>query len=328
MNPRKGAHIAHQKVRDGSCRWRVRWWEKGRLHSRTFVKRNDAELFARKVGVIKDAQSVVAASMLKPGKLEDLIPIYVDLVRAKNKPGSAHPDQLRLVLQLSFKRMDVTWTNEVDTNAFDRLVRAHGDHRATLRKAISLIKTFIRWVRRTRFLVDEWALDYQAPRHIPNERISWNEEQVERLLAECDKPNLADNLPSAIGTGRGSPEIMARMVASRDYLTRQAVKPVMWLILRYGPRPIEVSRLNIVNWDPASKVLSFPGKITKTGYPRSFIVDDVTASLLTTASGGRPGNEPLFVTYKDRRWTSHHMTDLINDLIQRAKLPGTVSSDN
>ncbi|KKW00440.1 MAG: 60 kDa chaperonin, partial [Parcubacteria group bacterium GW2011_GWA2_48_9] len=47
------AHIARQKVKDGSTRWRVRWWEKGRLQSKTFVKRYDAEMFARKVGVIK-----------------------------------------------------------------------------------------------------------------------------------------------------------------------------------------------------------------------------------------------------------------------------------
>ena len=323
MNPRKGAHIARQQVRDGSPRWRVRWWEKGRLHSRTFVKRNDAELFARKVGVIKDAQSVVAASMLKPGKLEDLIPIYVDLVRAKNKPGSSHPNQLRLVLQLSFKRMGVTWTNEVDTNAFDRLVRAHGDHRATLRKAISLIKTFIRWVRRTRLLIDEWALDYQVPRHTPLERVSWNEDQVQRLLAECDKPNLADSLPSAIGTGRGSPEIVARMLASRDYFTRLAVKPALFLMLRYGPRPIEASKLTIADWDPGARVLTFPGRITKNSHPRSYMVDDETAAMLTSSAGDRLGKAPLFVTYKGRAWTSHHLTDLINDLIQRAKLPGT-----
>ncbi len=293
------AHIASHKLKDGSIRWRVRWWEKTRLQSKTFVKRNEAELFARKVGIIKSAQSVISASLLQPGKLADLIPQYIDLLRAKNKPGSAHADQSLRVLRLSFKRMDVTWTSEVDSNAFDRLVRAHGEHRSTLKKAVSLIKTFLRWVRRSRLLIDEWALEYQAPRHISEERISWNEDQVRRLLAECDKPNLAESLPSAIGTGKGSPEIMARMVATRDHCTRQAVRPAMWLMLRYGPRPIEVSKLSVADWDPEAKVLSFPAKITKNGHGRSFEVDDETADMLTAAAGDRLGKETLFLTYKD-----------------------------
>ncbi len=80
-------------------------------------------------------------------------------------------------------------------------------------------------------------------RHISEGRISWNEDQVARLLAECDKPNAADNLPTAVGTGRRSPEIMARVVATRDHRTRQVIRPVLWLMLRYGPRPMEASKL-------------------------------------------------------------------------------------
>lgn len=323
MSGRIGAHIARRRLEDGTTHWRVRWREKGHQMSRTFDKRGDAELFARKVGVIKSAHSVVAASLLQPGKLDDLIPLYVDLLRAKNKPGSAHAHQSQYVLGLSFKRMGVSWTSEIDTNAFDRLVCAHGDHRATLKKAISLIKTFLRWVRRSRMLIDEWALEYQSPRHVPEERISWNEDQVRRLLAECDKPNLTDSLPSAVGTGRGSPEIMARVVATRDHRTRQTIRPVLWLMLRYAPRPMEVSKLTVANWDPSSKVLSFPGKITKNGHPRAYAVDDETATMLTTAAGLRLGKEPLFLTYKGAAWTSHHLTDMVNDLIQRARLPGT-----
>ena len=323
MSGRIGAHIARRRLDDGTSHWQVRWREKGNQMARTFQKRPEAEMFARKVGVIKSAHSVVAASLLQPGKLADLIPQYVDLVRAKNKPGSAHAEQLDRVLRLSFRRMDVTWTSEIDTCAFDRLVTAHGDHRSTLKKAICLIKTFLRWVRRSRMLIDEWALDYQSVRHISEERISWNEDQVARLLAECDKPNAADNLPLAVGTGRGSPEIMARMVATRDHRARQAVRPVLWLMLRYGPRPMEAAKLTVANWDPSSKVLSFPGKITKNGHPRAYAVDDETAAMLTAAAGLRLGKDPLFLAYKGAAWTSHHLTDMVNDLIQRARLPGT-----
>jgi integrase len=323
VSGRIGAHIIRRPQQDGQSRWQVRWREKGSQKSRTFTRRHEADLFARKVGVIKGAHSIVAASLLQPGKLSDLVPLYVDLLRAKNKPGSSHSEQAKSMFRLCFKRMGVAWTSEIDTSALDRLVRAYGDHRSTRKKAISVLKTFLRWARRSRFLIDEWALDYQSPRHIPEERISWNEDQVRRLLAECDKPNLADSLPSAIGTGRGSPEIIARMLATRDHSIRLVMKPALWLMLRYGPRPIEVSKLSVADWDPAAKILSFPGRITKNGHSRSFQVDDETTAMLTASAEDRLGKESLFKTYKGNSWTSHHLTDLINDLIQRAKLPGT-----
>jgi site-specific recombinase XerD len=116
---------------------------------------------------------------------------------------------------------------------------------------------------------------------------------------------------------------MARVVATRDRCTRQAVRPVLWLMLRYAPRPMEAAKLTVANWDPASKILSFPGKITKTGYPCAYAVDDETAAMLTAAAGLPLGKERLFLTYKGAAWTSHHLTDTVNDLIQRAQLPGT-----
>jgi site-specific recombinase XerD len=318
-----GVAIRRRVNRDRTTTWQVRWRERGHQLSKSFGSRFEADEFASKVGVIKQVHSVVAASLVEPGKLLDLIPEYVDLVRTKNKPGSQHAGQVQDTLIRSTKRMGVSWTSEIDSSALDRLVRAHGEHRSTLKKAISTIKTFLRWVRRSRMLVDEWVLDYKAPKHIAEERLSWSEEQVRRLLAECDKPNAADSLPPAIGTGRGSPEIMARMLATRDHLTRQAVRPALWLMLRYGPRPIEVSKLSVGDWDPESRTLTFPAKITKNGHSRSFVVDSETAEFLTTAAGDRLAKEPLFRTYKQHAWTSHHLTDMITVLIQRSRLPGT-----
>ena len=291
--------------------------------SKVFPSRHLADQFARKVGVIKDVHSVIASTLVEPGKIVDLVPEYVELVRTKNKPGSFHADQVRDCLLRSAKRMAVTWTSEIDPVALDRLVRVHGEHRSTLKKAISMIKTFLRWVHRSRMLVDEWVFDYKAPKHIPEERLSWSEEQVRRLIAECDKPNTVDVLPSGLGTGRGSPEIIARVLATRDFLTRKAVRPALWLMLRYGPRPIETAKLTVGDWDPESRTLNFPGKITKNGHARSFMVDSETAGQLTATAGDRLAKEPLFRTYKQCAWTSHHLTDMITVLLQRAKLPGT-----
>jgi len=326
MSGLAGAHVLRRPRQEGGSTWQVRWREQGRQMAKSFPSRHAADQFVREVGVVKSARSVMAASLLQPGRLSELLPNYVEIVRAKSKPGSMHAEQVRTMLTLSFRRMNVTWTNEVDSSAFDRLVRTHGDHRSTLKKAISLTKTFLRWARRSRLLIDEWAFDYQAPRHIPDERISWNEDQLRRLFTEVDKPNAADALPRGEGNGRGSPQIIARMRASKDHHVRAALRPILFFLIRWAPRPIEASRLSVADWDPSTRTISFPGKITKNGRPRSFVVDRSAAAVLTTAAGERSGREPLFLTYKGNAWKSHHLTDVINDLIDRAKLPGTAYS--
>ena len=318
-----GASVRVRPGRSGDRAWQVRWREKGRQFSRTFKSAALAEQFERKVGIIKDIQSVMASSLLDPGRISDLIPTYVDLVRAKNKVDSSHADQVDYILSRDSKRMGVTWTTEIDTNAFDRLVSCYGKHRATLKKAISTFKTFLRWVRRSRLAIDEWVFEYKSPKHISEESIAWNDNQVRRLLAECDKPNLALSLPSGDGTGRGSDAIMKRMAATRDFYTRQALRRPLRFMLRYAARPMEVSRVVIGNWDSATRTMYFPGKITKNGYPRDFVVDEEIAQHLDEAAGDRPPKEPLFLSYKGHRFLSHHLTDLISELIERARLPGT-----
>lgn len=321
-----GASVRPRSNSQGTPSWQVRWRERGTQFARNFESATMAEQFAKKVGILKDIQSVMASSLLQPGNLRDLIPTYVELVRAKNKVGSSHADQVDYVLSRDIARMGVRWSTEIDTNAFDRLVQCYGIHRSTLKKAISTFKTFLRWIRRSRFAVDEWIFEYKAPKHIPEERIAWNDEQARRLLAECDKPNLALSLPSGDGTGRGSKEIMDRMRATRDCLVRRSISPTLRLMLRYAPRPMEVTRLVVGNWDPVTRTLYLPGKITKNGRPRDFVVDREIALMLDEVASDRPPKEPLFLTYKGRPYTSHHLTDLINDLIQRARIPGTAYS--
>jgi hypothetical protein len=58
----------------------------------------------------------------------------------------------------------------------------YGSKTSKIKKAISLIKSFLRWVRRSRLAVDEWVLEYQEARHFPEERIAWSDEQVKALL--------------------------------------------------------------------------------------------------------------------------------------------------
>lgn len=319
-----GASIRQIQNKTKKASFQVRWRERGSLLSKNFSSRALAEEFAKKVGIVKDIQSVMARSLLEPGKLMDLVPRYVELSRAKN--SESHARQVEYTLNRDIKRMGARWTTDIDTNAFERLVMIYGDHRSTLKKAIICFKTFLKWARRSRFEVDEYVFEFKPPKHIPVEGIAWSEDQVLRLLAECDKPNQALSLPSGDGSGRGSPAIMNRVVATRDFLVRRAIRPALWLMLRYGPRPVEMSRLTVGNWDPVSRTLYFPGKITKNKFPRDYIVDAETARVLDRAAGNRPLKEPLFLSYKGRGYKSHHLSDLIKVLIERARIPGVTYS--
>jgi len=275
------------------------------------------------VGVVRDFQSIMSSSSIQPGKLRELIPDYVELVRAKNKPGSTHADQVAYVLTRDIDRLGIRFTNELDSKALDRLVRLYGTHTSTLKKAICVIKTFLRWVRRSRLAVDEWVFEYQAPKHVSEERIAWNDEQIQSLLRECDRPSLASTLPSGRGLGKGSKESMERMSSTRDYLTRAALRPALILMLRFAPRPIEVCKLVVANWVSSDRTLYLPGKITKNRRPRDFLVDAETAAMLDGVAQGRSPTEPLFLSYKGRQFTSQHLTKLIKELVERARLPGT-----
>jgi hypothetical protein len=160
--PYLGASIRSRTNRHGTPSWQVRWREKGVQLSKNFSSAPLAEQFAKKIGIVKDIQSVMASSLIEPGRVKDLIPTYVEVVRAKNKPGSSHGDQVAYILTRDSKRLGIQWTSEIDTAALDRLLRSYGDHRATLKKAISTFKTFLRWARRSRFAIDEWVLEYQG----------------------------------------------------------------------------------------------------------------------------------------------------------------------
>ena len=57
----------------------------------------------------------------------------------------------------------------------------------------------------------------------------------------------------------------------------------------YGPRPVEVTRLKVADWNSKTSTVHLPGAITKNGHHRSFVVDQQTARWLDAAAGTRPG---------------------------------------
>ena len=160
------------------------------------------------------------------------------------------------------------------------------------RKTVIAIKTFLRWVRRQRIAIDSEVLDYKAPKHTPAESVVWTEDEVALLFKECSRPNHAEVLASGIGTGRGSPETMARAVASREWKIRQTLLPLLHLMVCYRPRPVEISRLRVVDWNNRTSTLHLPGSITKNGYPRSFVLDAGMARWLDAAASTRDAWDP------------------------------------
>ena len=217
------------------------------------------------------------------------------------------------------------------------MVYAYGQHRSTARRTVIAIKTFLRWVRRQRVAIDPDVLDYKAPKHTAAESVAWTEEEVGLLLKELSRSNQAEIIPSGIGTGRGSKEIVDRKLATRGWMIRRGLLPMITLMVRYGPRPVEATRLTVAHWHSRTASLHLPGTITKNGHPRTFVVDADTARWLDAAASTRdpwdlaldavhtrrPGTEPLFRNRFGKGWRHDSLKQAIAIQIKKAGIRGS-----
>ena len=290
--------------------------------AKNFTSAAQAEQFARKIGIVKDIQSVIAGSVIDPGKIQELIPTYFELVRAKNAEAAT-------------RSRSTTCSQAALLGWVSRPLRSTRMHLIACQKL---------W--RTPRDIEEGDLNLQdlsagsvdlatrstsgcsSTRHPSTSQRSVSHGmrgRCFRLLAECEKANLlrrslpgwhrtrieSDHGPHGCHTGLPHP------AGDPSCATADA---------RHAPRPMEVSKLVVGNWDSPTRTLYLPAKITKNSHARDFVTDEETALVLDEAAGGRASKEPLFRSYKGRPYQSHHLTDLINDLIQRARLPGTAYS--
>jgi integrase len=167
--------------------------------------------------------------------------------------------------------------------------------------------------------------------------VAWTEEEVALLMKEVSRSNHAEIIPSGIGTGRGSKEIVARMVATREWKIRRCLLPLINLMVRYAPRPVEVTRLTVAHWHSRTASLHMPGTITKNGHPRTFVMDADTARWLDAAASTRdpwdlapdavhtrrPGTEPLFRNRFSMGWRHDSLKQAIAIQIQKAGIRGS-----
>lgn len=332
----QGAHLDHYDTATGP-RWRVRWRERGRYFSKTFTTEQAAKVYARQVGVALQVHSLVRDHTIEPAPLAETLTKYLVILAARSRTGSLYADNVKALITRCQQQGGWQFTTDIDAAALDAVVYAYGQHRSTARKTVIAIKTFLRWVRQQRIAIDAEVLDYKAPKHTPGESVAWTEEEVGVLMKELNRPNHAEVIPSGIGTGRGSKEIVDRMLATRVWKIRQGLLPLVMLMARYGPRPVEVTRLTVAHWHSRTQSLHMPGTITKNGHPRTFVVDADTARWLDAAASTRdpwdmtldavhtrrPGTEPLFRNRFGKGWRHDSLKQAIAIQIKNAGIRGS-----
>lgn len=332
----QGAYVVPYTTAQG-LRWRVRWREQGRCLSKTFATEPDAKHFAKQVGVALQVHSLVRDHTVEPGDLTETLARYIELLRGRGRSGSCHATNVLTAITRWQKQFSWEVTTDIDETALDGVVYALGPHRSTARKTVIAIKSFLRWVRRQHLAIDPDVLDFLTPKHAPAESVAWTEDEVALLLQECSRSNRAEVIPSGIGMGRGSQQVIERMVATRHWKIRRCLLPMLQLMVRYGPRPVEVTRLRVSDWRSRTASLHMPGTITKNGHPRTFIVDGETARWLDAAASSRdpwdlaldavhtrrPGTDPLFRHRNGRGWRVDNLRQGLESQIQKAGIRGT-----
>ena len=331
-----GANCISYKTATGT-HWRVRWRECGNQLSKTFTTEQAAKHYARQVGVALQVHSLVRDHTVEPGRMTETLASYLVILAARSRTGSLYADNVKTVINRWQTHFGWEVTTDIDESALDAVVYAYGQHRSTARRTVIAIKTFLRWVRRQHMAIDPDVLDYKAPKHTAAESVAWTEEEVGLLMKEFSRSNQAEIIPSGIGTGRGSKEIVDRMVATRDWKIRRGLLPMITLMVRYGPRPVEATRLTVAHWHSRTASLHLPGTITKNGHPRTFVVDADTARWLDAAASTRdpwdmaldavhtrrPGTEPLFRNRFGKGWRHDSLKQAIAIQIKKAGIRGT-----
>lgn len=255
--------------------WRVMWREGGRTSpiraSQTYHSRVDAEAFRRDVDAMLAERRRLGGAALPSTPIDDLLKRWKVSRLAAGRVREAYADEAVGHVTAMAEEMEWTRLSDVTTDAVDRWRSKRPGGRGT-DKPIQCLKGWLNWCRRTlRLAVDDGVLLIEK-RRTP----------ATRKAALLTEPQVAAILGTALRVGNAS------------------VATALEHIALYGCRPIDVCRLEVRDWNPTARTIT---------YRQTKNLDDIThpvhaahGAKLTALCADRGPEEPLFLDPWSRPW--------------------------
>lgn len=319
-------------IRPRSGGYQLRWRERTAGESKEFthtesdyhVALKTAKSISNKLRVARPAESIAIEDTRPSGDIKRLIPKYIASKKNPLKPQSHYLRVLRTDLtRLSGWQNWETTTDITKRSMQDVIERYQGENRRVAGfKTLGTVKNFLRWARDNEFAIHEDVLGISAKQMQPRKRVLWTQDEVARVYEYLSHPPDPDD-PSLDQAKRNSPEHIERIRRRRNDRIYRSLAGLFRLETLWGPRPIEVSKLQVHMWDHTASMIRLPPDITKNGYERDIPIDPKTAGILDDLCRNAKPDELIFKTARGKQWTTNALWKTMRRVLKALGIRGT-----
>jgi integrase len=321
------AWIRRRDGRKGSA-WQVRYREmvnaKPIMRSKTFATHDEALQFLKTVQarleVVKVTRGIMADITQPKGKLIQVLETFISEARLgeRLKADSKSPDKLKYHIARMMKMFSWEWTTDITADAMRKVLEKFS-RKPTMRFAINrALLRFVKWCQKREYKIDKEALEVKSGKPPEAERIFWSEDLAAKIYLELSRD------ASEITMGRTykykAMEDSARETVAKTYAS---MLPLYRIMLLWGLRPIEVTRLKVKDWDSSERLLNITSRNAKNGRQRTIAIDHETAAMLDNLCSDRGPNEVIFRTQIGKPYQSDYITHAFHKLLERLKIRGS-----
>ena len=329
MSRKNGVSKRIRRLKSGAVRYDVRWREtiaaKRKELSETFTSMSDADKFEQvcraRIGAAREYSSVMDEVVKPEAKCLDLLEEFVKTREEEGNGRSRYPRNVRFQLTRVFTLCGWQVTSDIPKNAFACITKALGTKRThRVKTAQTYLATFINWAQ-DRYKFTDGIVRQKHIVHKTSKYVIWSDEEKDLIIQ-------ALTAPLAVVPEQGSRRALrrARVAATKAYLVRLALFPIIWLELYWAPRPNEASLLRVRDWDSRNRTLRFPSEITKSKTERSFVVDRTTALMINGLVQGRRQDDYIYRNSRCKRWTTANQTKHFSRVLRSLGLRGSLYS--
>lgn len=341
---RRAVSIRERLDRRGKLRFSVRFTDDVEgVPKRTeisFATRDEAEEKARlcklMLGIVHEAKSTIANKMLKTGDLRPLISTFIAekldrRVKSRMRAEEIGEKEAREGIRddgaewLLRPVPDIFgWEKTVDIppkalKDIESKLLARGTF--VVRETQKLVRALVRRFRHD-YVFHEDILEGKLCFHEGDEYYVWLDPEKDLIFQELTAPL---RIPPELASWSEAKRRVARKRAEAELAKRRALFLIIWPQMLWGLRPREATLLRVRDWNPATSELTI--RITKTRKIRRFVVDIVTATMLTRLTRGRDMDDFIYYTARGKRWRGYNlMSRQFKEVLDRLGLQGSLYS--